>query len=110
MTNWLPSVKILGTIQADLAAHADLRINHILAVDKKEMDSDEDAISRSVAKLKQDQKAYEPMISSDEERKLYEQYQALPDAYMKVHLRVLDLSRQGKKAEARDLTFAEAPA
>ena len=65
-------------------------------------------MTAALSKLKEDQKTYEPMISSDEERKLYEQYQSLWDKYTSIHVRVLDLSRQGKKTEARDLTFAEA--
>ena len=61
------------------------------------MDSDENSMTAALSKLKEDQKTYEPMISSDEERKLYEQYQSLWDKYTSIHVRVLDLSRQGKK-------------
>ena len=106
-SNWLPSVKTLGMIALDLNTARRYELNHLLVTEKKDMDSAEASASAAVAKMKSDQKTYEPMISSDEERKLYEQYQPLVDKYLSIHSQVIDLSKQGKKNEARDLAFTE---
>ena len=105
-TNWLPSVEVLGEIRYVTSADRRYELAHLLRRDKKDEAGDQTAIDKQVSLLAAAEKRYEPMISSPEERQLYESFRALWDKRVETEKHVLDLSRQDAKAEARDLALA----
>jgi methyl-accepting chemotaxis protein len=77
----------------------------LLRTDKNDEQADEANIAKEMEALAGADKLYQPMISSPEERKLYESYCVPRDKYFEIQKRVLQLSRDGKKSEASDLAF-----
>jgi methyl-accepting chemotaxis protein len=103
-TNWMPSVKTLADLRSDDGAVRRWQLSHILNPDKAQAQG---RLDRSLAAIGDTRRKYEALISSDEQRRLYEQYRSAWDRYMAVQERVLELSRQNKQAEAARLTLAD---
>src|SRR5260370_28642193 len=99
-TNWLPSVRALGDINSDAANLRNVELAHILVADKNAMDKAETEGEELLHRLQKDEKAYESMISSDEEWHIYDTFRGNFDKYMTLRKQVFDLSRQNKKSEA----------
>ena len=102
-TNWLPSVSIINTLNTNTS---DLRIaegSHILTINEKEMAEVEKDINSTLSIIEDNRKIYEKLISSEEERRIYGTFSTKYAEYMKIHDRMLDLSRQNKNAEATAL-------
>jgi len=105
-TNWLPSVRELGALEYQVAATRRWDLNYLLS-DKEKMSSAEAKGNAAVAQIEEIEKKYEPMISSEEERRLYTQFRADFDKYLAVRSRVLSLGKDGKKKEAAQLAMTE---
>jgi len=101
-TNWLPSVKVLGEIRNDAMTIRRYELAHILESDHKAMEQDESNIAKAETDLASDEKRYQPMISSAEERRFFEQFQTGLEKYIALKIHTVQLSRDNKKAEARD--------
>jgi methyl-accepting chemotaxis protein len=104
-TNWLPSVRILGELRFDSSAVRRDTLNYIVATEKRP--HYEEKLNGELGEVVSDQKTYEPMISSEEERHLYQNFHEQWDKYLAVNLRVLVLARQNKNAEAVMLAQSE---
>jgi methyl-accepting chemotaxis protein len=104
-TNWLPSVRTIAELRFDAAALRRDTLNYIIATDKKP--HYEEKMKGELNTVADDEKKYEPLISSDEERKLYQQFRDQWDKYMAVNARVVELARQNKNAEAIILAQSE---
>ena len=103
-TDWLPSVKAIAELRFDSSAMRRWELNHILNTDKTKSQT---GLERTAAEIGNDEKEYESLINSDEERRLYQQYRSAWDKYLAVQARVLELSRQHKEAEAIPLALSE---
>jgi len=101
--DWLPSVNILGKLQLSLARYRISESSHISSVSPDEMGNNEKAMTTRLDIIHQQQAIYEPLISSEEERKKYEDLKFLIDNYLKINQKMISLSRQGNKDEARAL-------
>ncbi len=104
-TNWLPSVRTIAELRFDTAALRRDTLNYVMATDKKQ--HYEEKIQGEVGAIADDEKKYEPLISSDEERKLYQGFRDQWDKYIVVNTRAMDLARQNKNAEAISLAQSE---
>src|ERR1700735_2289820 len=82
-TNWLPSVRTIAELRFDTATLRRDTLNYVLATDKKQ--HYEEKISSEAGAIANDEKKYEPMISSDEERKLYQGFRDQWDKYIAVN-------------------------
>ena len=105
-TNWLPSIKTLGELRLDAADIRKDTLNYMVATDKKQ--HYEEMIDSDLSALADGEKKYEPMISSDEERKLYQGFRGDWDKYIVVNTRIRELAKQNKFAEAVSLQQSEA--
>jgi methyl-accepting chemotaxis protein len=105
-TNWLPSVKVLGEMGFNLSGVRRFELVHILQTDKNGEQTAEATINKYHESLAAGEKAYEPMISSPEERQLYESYKTQREKYFEIQEHLLQLSADNKKNEARDLAFS----
>jgi methyl-accepting chemotaxis protein len=103
-TSWLPSVRTLGELRNDANLTRRWESSYFLNSDKAEAQA---RIDHSIADLHDDEKKYEALISSDEERRIYEEFRSAWDKYIAIKDRVLELSRQGKEKEAQALTMSE---
>jgi methyl-accepting chemotaxis protein len=105
-TNWLPSVEALASIRFHTTSLKRRELNLLLA-DKKSIDSWKSQLKALRNDLTQDYKRYEPLISSDEERHLYEEYRASLARFDKAHAHVIELADAGKHREAVELSQGE---
>jgi len=106
-TNWLPSVQAVGTLQFDVATIRRFELSQVLAPDAAAMEKFRTNADQTQLKLAADLKTYEPLVSTDEERGLYNDFRAGWDQYMALEKKVVELSLQNKKAEARDLSLSQ---
>jgi methyl-accepting chemotaxis protein len=99
--NWLPSVLILGTIQNDVA---DVRVKQFRVLtlgDTPEQRAGNAKLqATSLAKLAADRHVYEPLISSRDEKALWETFSELWTAYETSNREMVRLVEQGRVADA----------
>jgi methyl-accepting chemotaxis protein len=105
-TNWLPSVRVLGELRAGVITYRNVIREHMLVETLEEKQASEKILAGVVEANTKIRAAYEPMITSAEERALYTEWSALWDKYKKGTEDVMALSRKaiGKiPTEAHDL-------
>jgi methyl-accepting chemotaxis protein len=93
-TNWLPSIKTLGELNAGVIRYRSTMRAHMLAEsadDKKVVEKTLDDIVESNNRIR---KSYETMISGPEERALYEDWAKRWQAYKDMATKVLELSHK----------------
>jgi methyl-accepting chemotaxis protein len=93
--NWLPSVVAVNDIRA-LAT--DVRIKHLRMTglsDAATFAGNQKELAATIEKLTNARKAYEPLISSDEERQNYDAFVAAWDRYEAVGRRGMELTGSG---------------
>lgn len=92
-TNWLPSVRVLGELRATTITYRNAVRQHLLterAEDKAEFDRRIEPIAVRIA---QSIGEYEKLISSPQERALYDEWRGLWNEYMNGAQEVLRMSR-----------------
>ncbi|KQP83205.1 MCP four helix bundle domain-containing protein [Methylobacterium sp. Leaf117] len=99
-TNWLPSIRTLGEIDTLTARISAVILRHAQATEPQLVASIEADLERFDKKVAEKRAAYEPMISSPEERALYDAYVRASANFLVVRQAILDLSRKGQKTEA----------
>jgi methyl-accepting chemotaxis protein len=104
-SNWLPSVRTVAQLKFDASSFRRDTLNYIVATDKKQ--HYEDKVKAETIAIADDEKEYEPLISSDEERKLYQGFRDTWDQYMPVSAQMTELARQNKNAEAISLAQSQ---
>ncbi|MEE7502039.1 methyl-accepting chemotaxis protein [Methylobacterium sp. C33D] len=102
-TNWLPSIRALGEIDTLTARSSGLLLRHTQATDpallasiEKDMDSFDRKLADRIA-------VYKGLLSSPEERTLFDAFNQESQTFKAVRNDVVELSRTGKKAEAYQL-------
>jgi methyl-accepting chemotaxis protein len=92
-SNWLPSVRILGDLRAGLITYRNVVREHMLAEtaeEKQAMEKTLDTVIQANLKIRQ---SYEPLITTAEERAVYNEWVQLSDSYDAGVRQVLALSR-----------------
>ncbi|MEE7449146.1 methyl-accepting chemotaxis protein [Methylobacterium radiotolerans] len=102
-TNWMPSIRALGEIDTLTARSSGLLLRHTQATDpallasiEKDMDSFDRKLADRIA-------VYKGLLSSPEERTLFEAFNQESQTFKAVRDAVVDLSRAGNKVEAYQL-------
>jgi len=98
----LPSVKVAGAMNSATAEFRTALLRHISNSDEKVMVQIEERMDGYLRDLAQARKTYEPLITSAEERALYEDFSRTWDAYQREVRTILDLSRNNENDRARD--------
>lgn len=106
-TNWMPSIQILGQMGIDTSAFRRAELNYLMSTDDKDRDTFEASMKEKLADVEKDEKVYEPMIASDEEHGLYNDFRTNWAAYLGMNSKVMELARSNKSAEARDLAMGD---
>ena len=100
--DWLPSIQSMAAIRVKANQIRRMEPDHLLSTDREEMAQIERAIEHARKELMAAEKAYQPFISSDEERRLYAEVAAARDRYFAAQETLLKLSRDdGADAQAR---------
>jgi methyl-accepting chemotaxis protein len=103
VNNWLPSVQALGDVRAATITYRAIVRSHLLATNEAGKQAQEELLAKWVDILDRVRKAYEPMITTAEERALYNEFTASWDEYLDGVKQVLVLSRKSQDSEARAL-------
>jgi methyl-accepting chemotaxis protein len=99
--NWLPSVVVVNQIRARAA---EVRIKQYRIVtasnDAQKLASNRQQYEGALESMAQARKRYEPMISSPEERAIYERFSSLWDTYQQTSRHMLGLIETGRQSDA----------
>ena len=109
-SNWLPSVRVLGALRADVNAYRSSIRDHLLGETADEKAAAAKKMAANLDKIEKDRKDYEPMISSPEERAVYGDWGRIWGEYRKGIDEVTEVSLKsvGRSAhEARDLLYTK---
>jgi methyl-accepting chemotaxis protein len=110
-TNWLPSVNVVNTIST---ATRDVRVKLYRFVVASEtpqaLAENEAGLKTAMKTLDGLRRTYEPLISSAEEKALYDTFTPLWTRYGEGQQQVIDLMKAGRKADALALTTSAAMA
>ena len=93
-TNWLPSIRVLGDLRAGVITYRNVIREHMLAETLEEKQAAEKTLATVVDANAKVRQAYEPMITSAEERALYNDWVKTWEEYKKGTAEVMALSRK----------------
>jgi methyl-accepting chemotaxis protein len=93
-TSWLPSVRVLGDLRAGVITYRNVIREHMLSETLEEKLAMEKTLATVVESNTKIRAAYEPMITSPEERALYNEWVKLWESYKKGTEEVMALSRK----------------
>jgi methyl-accepting chemotaxis protein len=93
-TSWLPSVRVLGDLQANVIMNRNVLREHLLAETLEDKLKVEKTIAANVESIAKSRQAYEPLITSAEERALYTEWSKIYEEYKKGMVEVMALSRK----------------
>ncbi|EKO37710.1 MAG: methyl-accepting chemotaxis protein, partial [Solidesulfovibrio magneticus str. Maddingley MBC34] len=106
-TNWLPSVEAISDVAQSIQTLRRQELLHILSTDETVMRNYDARYAEAKTKLTQDIARYEKLISSSEERAIFNNFSADLTKYFAISSRLLDLSRKNQNEEAKALTEGE---
>jgi methyl-accepting chemotaxis protein len=101
--NWMPSIKVVEEINTNTS---DLRIaeyEHVLSQAPEDMKKAENTMETILSTMKKNRAEYEKLISTPEEKALYEEFSKKFDTYMEIHKQLMILSSQNKTEEATQI-------
>jgi len=108
-TNWLPSVETLGDIRTDIAMVRLAQVRQILAKDPAAHAATDKLMAERMAHLQTHREEYVKLISSPEERRVWNEFETQWAAYVAtVQTRILPQARAGQEIEALHTFYAEA--
>jgi methyl-accepting chemotaxis protein len=105
-TNWLPSVRVLGELRSGVITYRNVVREHMLAESLEHKLASEKTLAGVVESNNKIRQTYEPMISTAEERALYNDWVKKWEEYKKGTEEVMALSRKAAgqiPQEAHDL-------
>ncbi|PIF90416.1 methyl-accepting chemotaxis protein-1 (serine sensor receptor) [Acidovorax sp. 62] len=105
--NWLPSVEVINAIDAQTSDLRLIVLTHIMNTDEAAMAKIDQQLLAGRAKMAQLRKTYEPLISSPEEKKLYDDFAANWTKYIAVNDTALAHSRKNETEQARAIVEGE---
>jgi len=99
-TTWLPSARALGELRYEVSVVRRGEKDCILSSSKTEFETNEAKVNQGVSTVADKAKKYETTISSDEERRIFKEFQAQWATSLTITKRVLELAAKNKDAEA----------
>jgi methyl-accepting chemotaxis protein len=105
-TSWLPSVRVLGDLRAGVITYRNVIREHMLGETIEDKDAAEKVLATVVESNTKIRQSYEALITSPEERALYNEWVKTWESYKKGTEEVLALSRKNPghfPHEAHDL-------
>ncbi|MHC3430554.1 methyl-accepting chemotaxis protein [Delftia lacustris] len=100
-TNWLPSTNALASIRATANEARRATLRHVIEESVPGKQAQEEALAKAEKALESEFSTYEKLISSPEEKKLYDKMRVIWDAVVLEDRRVLELSKAGPEQSAQ---------
>jgi methyl-accepting chemotaxis protein len=101
-SNWMPSIIAVSEISENLNNYRITEAQQLLAANELQSLQAEKLLAQLVKKINKARAHYEPLISSEEERTVYNNFSHRLNDYMADSDKTLNLSRQNQKAEASE--------
>lgn len=105
--NWLPAVQAVGEISQLRLRYRVRSLEYMLPGSAEEKSKIEGSLGKLDESLHESLKAYEKLISSDQERAIYQDTVKAAEAYKASVLKAIALARAGKEDEAQQLRRTE---
>lgn len=105
--NWLPSVKLIGDLGTETADLRDKEAVHIISTSDREIKSASLEIQEIQKKIQGTISAYKGLISSPEERDLFQSFEQAYRIYLDVQDDLLELSEKNENEQAKQLFLGE---
>ncbi|WUR12383.1 methyl-accepting chemotaxis protein [[Empedobacter] haloabium] len=100
-TNWMPSVRTVMQLRTDVGELRRWQLAHMLTDVPTSLATYEERMAKTLADQRANAAAYERLISSPEERAIYDDFSRNWQLFLAEHEKVVALSRQNLKEEAR---------
>ncbi|MDC2862451.1 MULTISPECIES: methyl-accepting chemotaxis protein [unclassified Delftia] len=100
-TNWLPSTNVLASIRATANEARRATLRHVIEESVPGKQAQEEALAKAEKALESEFSTYEKLISSPEEKKLYDKMRVIWDAVVLEDRKVLELSKAGPEQSAQ---------
>ncbi|WP_425991975.1 methyl-accepting chemotaxis protein [Afipia sp. DC4300-2b1] len=107
-TIWLPSVRWLGDMQTQAARYRAILRDHFLTFDDNAKAKIDKNLAGRLQAYDQANQKYQALISSPEERAVYDELVKVWKEYLAAANEVLETSRKGESSMAQDLNFEKA--
>ena len=104
---WLPSVEAVAAIAEQAALTRIFMARHVMNTDDSAIAKIDQEVAAARAKFGELRKVYEPLISSPEEKRTYEDFGAAWKKYVEVNDKVLELSRKNENTQATKIFETE---
>ena len=105
--NWLPSVELVNKMNTLTSDFRISEFRHVVSTTDADMARAEQEMADIAKRLASDEAQYVKLISSPQERALYDQFASTWKRYMDLHERMITASRQNHNEEARALLDGE---
>ncbi|MDQ8731993.1 methyl-accepting chemotaxis protein [Bradyrhizobium sp. LHD-71] len=105
---WLPSVRWLGELRTNVNRYRSVVREHLLAIDAKGKTANEERLAVVAKEIAAANQAYQPLISSAEEKAMYDQAVKFWAEYRKITDEVLEYSRILELEKAREMNAEHA--
>lgn len=106
--NWLPSVKATSYMNTAISEFRLAECAHVGTTDSEVMQKIEKDLSAAASSITTLRNTYEQLISSPQEKKLYEEFSNEWKKYMEDHEKFIVLSRANQNDEASKVLYGEA--
>lgn len=107
--NWMPSIRMVEEINTGTSDYRIAEYEHVLSQSPENIKKAEQDMDTVLATLNKNRAAYEKLISSPEEKALYEEFSKKFERYMVLHDKLIEVSRQNMTEEAKTLLRESRP-
>jgi len=105
--NWLPSVEVVNAMNTGTSDYRIFEWQHVVTTDASSMAKVEKLMDETKHAFDANEKKYVSLISSDEERKIYDSFSGDWQKYHDLHQKLIALSRNNETDQARALLEAD---
>jgi methyl-accepting chemotaxis protein len=106
--NWLPSVETVTQMNTNTGELRVAEFQQVLNTDSTRVAALEKTMAQIQAEFEAHHKTYVALISSPEEHKLHDAFEAQWKHYLQFHAQIVELSRKNEQAQARELLEGDA--
>src|ERR1700722_9968306 len=101
---WMASINYISKLRFDASSLRRWESNYLLTTDRP---AAQRKLDETMTAIREDEQSYEPTITSEEERSLYQGFRSAWDKHVAAKDHMLELSRQGSQKEAEALSGSE---
>jgi methyl-accepting chemotaxis protein len=103
--NWLPSIKVVGDLQALLNDIRRAELQHVIAAGAEEKKPEADRLAADLVKLAELEKTFGNRLDSPQERQMFERYKSESSAYLATTTKLLALSDVGPQGQEATVKY-----